>query len=205
MAWSLDDRTGPTRPLQVTCTLVVRWWASSLRRSPHGCAGLRDRAGKVAPPVRVPRATLGLPTDCELRRLDPDHRTQNSPKTRKKPTTTKRPRADQDRPTLNAAAPCALLSLLASGSALLRVPAGSFEKRGRSSFPVPHSPNRPMTNDLPDRCMGKIGGKSARRSEFLWFPSRVLGFPGSFCSTETVSMSGEGCNLVCGEGDRQLA
>ena len=28
MAWSLDDRTGPTRPLQVTCTLVVRWWAS---------------------------------------------------------------------------------------------------------------------------------------------------------------------------------
>ena len=30
MAWSLDERTGPTRPLQVTCTLVVRWWASSL-------------------------------------------------------------------------------------------------------------------------------------------------------------------------------
>ena len=25
VAWSLDDRTSPTRPMQVTCTLVVRW------------------------------------------------------------------------------------------------------------------------------------------------------------------------------------
>ena len=69
MAWSLDDRTGPTRPLQVTCTLVVRWWVNSLQRSPHGCAGLRGRAGKAAPPVRVPHATPGLPTDCEQRVL----------------------------------------------------------------------------------------------------------------------------------------
>ena len=137
MAWSLDDRTGPTRPLQVTCTLVVRWWASSLRRSPHGCAGLRGRASKAAPPVHVLRASHGLPTDCELLRLDPDHRTQDSPKTRKKPPTTKRPRADQDRPTLNEAAPCALLFLSSNASLLpvhhsapLPAPAGSFEKRG---------------------------------------------------------------------------
>ena len=143
MAWSLDDRTGPTRPLQVTCTLVVRWWASSLRRSPHGCAGLRGRAGKAAPPVRVLRASPGLPTDCELRRLDPDHRTQDSPKTRKKPPT-RRPTHSHEigttttkRPTLNAAAPCALLFLSSNASLLpvhhsapLPAPAGSFEKRG---------------------------------------------------------------------------
>ena len=42
--------------------------ASSLRRSSLGRAGLRNRAGRAAPPVRVPGATPGLPTDCELRR-----------------------------------------------------------------------------------------------------------------------------------------
>ena len=91
MAWSLDDRTGPMRPLQVTCTLVVRWWASSLRRSPHRCAaapdlgplawpasslrrsshgraGSRYTAGRAAPPVRVSGASPGLPADCKLQR-----------------------------------------------------------------------------------------------------------------------------------------
>ena len=65
-AW-MTDRAPRDR-----CRLPAPPWcdggASSLRRSPHGCAGLRGRAGKAAPPVRVPRATPGLPTDCELRR-----------------------------------------------------------------------------------------------------------------------------------------
>ena len=43
---------------------------------------------------RLPSASLvsGLPTDSKFRRLDPNHRTQDSPKTRKKPPTTKRTR-----------------------------------------------------------------------------------------------------------------
>ena len=39
MTRDLGDRTGPARPLQVTCTLKVpRWSASSLRHSPPDCA-----------------------------------------------------------------------------------------------------------------------------------------------------------------------
>ena len=50
----LEDRTGPARPWQVTCTLEVpRWSASSLRRSAHGHARPRHTAGRAAPPVRV--------------------------------------------------------------------------------------------------------------------------------------------------------
>ena len=54
ITWDLEDRTGPARPWQVTCTLEVpRWSASSLRRSSHGHAKPRHTASRAAPPVRV--------------------------------------------------------------------------------------------------------------------------------------------------------
>ena len=67
-------------------------------------------------------------------------------------------------------------------------------------------PNRPSPHTKArEKQAGKSGGKIHAPSEFLWFPPHILGIPGSFCSAETASMSGEGCDLVCGEGDRQLA
>ena len=44
------------------------WPASSLRRVSHGLTGSRDRAGRAAPPVRIPGATPGLSADCKLQR-----------------------------------------------------------------------------------------------------------------------------------------
>ena len=147
MVWSLDDRTGPTRPLQVTCTLVVRWWVSSLRRSPPGCAGWRGRAGKAAPPVRVLRASTRTTEPKTPRRPGRGrnhHRTQHTrlgaqeeeTTTTKRTTTTESPR--RPRPGVLRA----LISLSSNASLLpvhcsapLPAPAGSFEKRGVPSRP----------------------------------------------------------------------
>uniref|UniRef100_A0A8C4NMU8 Uncharacterized protein n=1 Tax=Eptatretus burgeri TaxID=7764 RepID=A0A8C4NMU8_EPTBU len=113
---------------------------------------LGDRAGKAAPPVRVPGAPPGLPTDCELRQLDPNHRTQDSSKT--KMTKKKKPQA----PTKTTTHPHpgvlrALISPRSNASPLpfyrsahLPAPAGSFQKRGVPSRPLPCTPRGGQEN-----------------------------------------------------------
>ena len=66
--WRGAWMNGPTRPLQVTCTLVARWWASSLL---PGAQAARQSWQSGASRPRP---------SC----FDPDHRTQDSPKTRKR-------------------------------------------------------------------------------------------------------------------------
>ena len=155
MAWSLVDRTDPTRPLQVTCTLVVRWWASSLRRSPPGCAGCpaelqsgasRPRPSRLDPDHHTQHTRLGAPKEkaphrpqehtrhhldepqCTRRRLN-HHEDDHQPK-------------DTQSSDLASCAPLyppvpTPRSSLFIAPPLLPAPAGSFQKRGVPSPPLP--------------------------------------------------------------------
>ena len=145
MAWSLVDRTDPTRPLQVTCTLVVRWWASSLRCSPPGCTGCAAELAKRSPPVRVLRAsarttahnTHDLARPRRRHHLDDDETTNAHEEDHQKTTMKPSPHDDND------LAPCAPLyppvptprSSLFIAPPLFPAPAGSFQKRGVPSRP----------------------------------------------------------------------
>ena len=118
----LDGRVATSVPTAASIAVAelgpLAWPASSLRLFSHGHAGSRDTAGRAAPSVRVPSATPGLSTDCKLHgpllhrprpRLSPDQ---------------------EDRLGVLRA----LISLLASCSALLPAPAGSFQKGGVTHF-----------------------------------------------------------------------
>ena len=77
-AWSLADRMSTTRPRLVTCTLVVRRSASSLRPSPPGCADCAAELVKRRLPfvsfAPRPRTTAHNPHDLAPRGKAPPRR-----------------------------------------------------------------------------------------------------------------------------------
>ena len=226
-SWCLDGRVATSVPTAARIAAAD----SGLPRGRRALSGALHSDAQVCATElaerRLPSTSLvpGLPTDCELRRLDPNHRTQDSPKSEEKPP---RPRAAPGRPTLNAAteprkhhkdkeetttkAPSRrrrrrptwrpARPYIPPGF-LLRPPSsscGKLRERGRSSVPAPHS-HEPTNDERSPLCGARQiqAGKSARHRYSLFFPG-VLEIPCSFSFVETVFMSGEGCDLVCGEG-----
>ena len=199
---------------------------------------LAPHSRQSASPVRVPGATSGLSFQLQapmngslhgplLRRPRPrSRRKRRRPPGDHEPTTNLTTLSEDfhstTRPTLNAAAPCALLSLLASCSALLRVPAGSFEKGGvpqfqrlappylslrpassscgklrerrRYPFPAPHS-SYPSIASEPPRPSRHTNRGEKRPEKPVHHRSSFLFFTPAFSDP---FRRGKGCSVVCG-------
>jgi len=184
--------------------------ASLMPRPDSPSTASSDDSTRTTEPKTL-RRTRRNHQDHELPKTDPLSMRPPNPKTHTHTKTSRRPRAAQNRPTLNAATEPkntpttktpprrprrnhqqhtkkkkttrrnhqhtrrrnhhedeeedrlgvlrALIFLLASCSALLRAPAGSFEKGGIPQFQRLAPMKRPMTNNLHDRRAGKTGGK----------------------------------------------
>ena len=149
-AWSLADRMCPTRPTLVTCTLVVRWSASSLRHSPPVRASTLDHRTQ---PSRLGAQREGTRSSnhhgaaaiTKPEELDTTKRPSTHPQK-----TTKLPRRHtrSSRPVRPFITP---FQRLAPPRFLLRPPSSSCEKlreKGRSLVPSASFHERPMANDL---------------------------------------------------------
>ena len=170
--------------VQVTCTLEVPLWGESRRPVPTAASvaavelGLCQAAGELSPALltrtrRFARhswqscasfVTPGLSTDCKLQRTgrsterfstdqDQDFHPTDFHQDHEKTTSCPRPTHSQRGRSVRPFIPLGFLLCPPSSSC------GKLRERGRSSVPAPHSQNRPMSNDLPDRRAGKTGGK----------------------------------------------